>query len=107
VAEDELRQLHLFTGARADPSTPSASSAAGQARRRLRERLSEAMEAVNRRHGRDAVTLGGMPGTAENFTGAKAAFTRVPEPTDFDDLGERRIFPNPRPRPARLKPAKK
>ncbi len=101
VPEEELRQLHLFNGATADPTVPAASSPAEQARRKLRERLSEAMETVNRRFGRDAVTVGVMPGSVKDFTGAKVAFNRVPDRRDFEDLMERWLAPPVRTRPQR------
>jgi len=93
VPESELRQLSLFAPPGANPAAPSAHTAAAQALRQKRERLSEAMEAANQRHGRDAVTLGVMPGTVKHFTGAKVAFNRVPERHDFDDLKEHPLSP--------------
>lgn len=96
VPEDELRQLSLFSVTAADSSAPPASSAAEQIQRQRRERLSAAMEAANLRHGRDAVTLGVMPGTVKNFTGSKVAFNRVPDRRDFDDLLEKPSRPAPR-----------
>lgn len=86
VPEDQLRQMELFNNGAADPSAPAASDPAEQHRRKKRERLSAAMETANRRHGRDAVTLGVMPGTVREFTGAKVAFNRVPDRSDFDDF---------------------
>jgi DNA polymerase-4 len=96
VPEDELRQLSLFSVTAMDSSAPPASSAAEQIQRQRRERLSAAMEAANLRHGRDAVTLGVMPGTVKNFTGSKVAFNRVPDRRDFDDLLEKPSCPSPR-----------
>ena len=93
VPEDELRQLSLFTGSSHPATAPAASSAADLARREKRERLSAAMEATNRRFGREAVTLGGMPGTVKSFTGAKVAFSRVPERHDFEDWMEALLAP--------------
>ena len=103
VPEDDLRQLNLFNTTGAISSTPPAATPAEQARRKQRERLSEAMEAANHRHGRDAVTLGVMPGTVKEFTGAKIAFNRVPERRDFDDLMEHLLAPAP-PRPPETEP---
>jgi DNA polymerase IV len=101
VPAEELRQLELFS-ANAPAPVRRAEAEAADIRRQRRERLSEAMEALNRKYGRDSVTLGVMPGTAVNFTGAKVAFNRVPEVRDFEDLGERRAFS----RPARHRPAR-
>ncbi len=103
VPPDELRQLELFD-ARGQVSLPRAQAGVEDRKRQQRERLSEAMEAINRRFGRDSVTVGVMPGAARNFTGAKVAFNRVPEARDFDDLGERRIFPLSRTRPQPREP---
>ncbi len=54
--------------------------------RARRERLSAAMDDVNRRFGRDAVTIGLMPGAGSSFTGTKVAFNRVPERADFEEI---------------------
>lgn len=56
-----------------------------QEQRDARERLSLAMDEIIRRFGRDAITLGHMPGAANTFTGTKVAFNRIPEISDFDD----------------------
>jgi DNA polymerase-4 len=92
VPAEELRQLELFSETK--QGVPAAAVlAAREEKRRRREGLSEAMEQINGRFGRDSITLGTMPGTAKGFTGAKVAFNRVPEARDFDDLGERQVFP--------------
>ena len=45
-------------------------------------RLSQALDALNRRYGKDTVSIGPKAGLPE-FIGAKIAFTRIPEAEDF------------------------
>jgi DNA polymerase IV len=47
------------------------------------ERLSQAMDELNRRFGHDTVTLGLLSTQGKSFTGTKIAFTRVPEVREF------------------------
>lgn len=47
------------------------------------ERVSGLIETLNRRHGRDAVSLGVTPKTIAGFIGTKIAFSRVPEQEEF------------------------
>ncbi|KAB7646215.1 type VI secretion protein ImpB [Polymorphobacter fuscus] len=77
-------QHDLFQGASAPglfdgPSTPSAADAA----RRLA--LSVAMDKVNARFGRDAVTLGHDAAGASRSQGPRIAFTRIPELAEFHE----------------------
>lgn len=68
-------QLHLFdTGAAID---------AGSETRRLA--LSHAMDKVNRRFGRDAVTMGHDALGAARSSGPRIAFTRIPELAEFHE----------------------
>ena len=46
-----------------------------------RLRLSHALDALNRRFGKDTVTIGTTPDI--KYLGAKIAFTRIPEPEEF------------------------
>jgi DNA polymerase IV len=48
-----------------------------------RLRLSEAIDRLNLRYGRDAVAIGTAPQCMSRYTGAKIAFNRVPERKDF------------------------
>lgn len=97
VPADELRQLELFASD-GNAAAKNKSTDSRLVKQQQRERLSDAMEQINRRFGRDSVTVGAMPGAARGFTGAKVAFNRVPEIRDFDDLGERQILPRTRAR---------
>lgn len=75
VPAESLRQLELF---------PSVPDDAGRAEKpEVRLRLSHAMDALNRKFGRDTITLGLMPGQARQFTGTKIAFTRVPKREEY------------------------
>lgn len=47
--------------------------------------LSRALDSINRRYGRDTVTLGVQPRITVNYVGAKIAFTRIPEREEFLD----------------------
>lgn len=49
------------------------------------ERLSRALDTMNTRFGRNAVTLGPLTGGRLDAVGAKIAFGRIPEPTEFND----------------------
>jgi DNA polymerase-4 len=46
-------------------------------------RLSFAMDRVNRRFGQDTVSLGLLPRQGRSFSGAKIAFTRIPDLAEF------------------------
>ncbi len=47
------------------------------------ERLSRAMDALNRRFGRDTVLVGLLPEQGRSFSGTKIAFTRIPDREEF------------------------
>lgn len=47
------------------------------------EKISEAMDALNRKFGRDTVLLGMTAGKASASTGSKIAFTRIPDMEEF------------------------
>jgi DNA polymerase-4 len=48
-----------------------------------RQKISSVIEDLNRKHGRDAVTIGISPKTIAGFVGTKIAFSRVPEKEEF------------------------
>jgi DNA polymerase-4 len=47
------------------------------------ERLSEALDAINHRFGRDSVLVGLLPSQGRAFSGTKVAFTRIPDMEEF------------------------
>ena len=71
----QMNQLELF------PATPPTAGKGEQPGLKLR--LSQAMDECNQKLGRDAVTMGLMPGDGSSFTGLKIAFTRVPQRWEF------------------------
>jgi DNA polymerase-4 len=48
-----------------------------------RRRLCLAVDALNRRYGRDTVWFGENPDIRAPYTGTKIAFTRIPDPAEF------------------------
>jgi DNA polymerase-4 len=77
--------LHrLVNAAAVTPDLFASLSEAGELARRAR--LSAAMDALNRRFGRDTVTLGIPPEAAGlDYMGTKVAFTRIPEQAEFQE----------------------
>lgn len=75
VAQVELQQLELF----------APKYEAGEAPVERRQRLSQAMDDLNRRFGRDTVSLGMLPKSARGFSGTKVAFTRIPSKEEFHE----------------------
>lgn len=73
VAKVALQQLELF-----EPK-----HAPGEAPTERRQRLSKAIDDLNRRFGRDTVSLGMLPKSARGFSGTKVAFTRIPDNAEF------------------------
>ncbi len=53
------------------------------AARRKRERLCYTLDSINKRYGKDAVTIGVMPSYSRSFSGTKIAFTRIPDFQEF------------------------
>ena len=47
------------------------------------EKMSRALDAINHRFGRDAVSLGMMPKQSRDVSGTKIAFTRIPDVEEF------------------------
>lgn len=76
LSEAQAVQLGLFEAA------ASARDLAAEARR---ERLSGALDAVNRRFGRDAVTIGHDARGGTRSRGPAIAFTRIPELAEFNE----------------------
>ena len=78
VPDSSPEQLLLF------PDDSEAFSTLSQERREAFEVLSEAMDRVTSRYGRNALSLGLISRDGRGFTGAKIAFTRIPDAADFD-----------------------
>lgn len=47
------------------------------------ERMSQALDTLNHRYGRDTVSLGMLPAQGRSFSGTKIAFTRIPDIEEF------------------------
>ena len=45
--------------------------------------ISETIDYINSRFGRDSVTIGALPNDMFKFSGTKVAFTRIPEIKEF------------------------
>ncbi len=73
VSKVELQQLELFE-TRHEP---------GEAPTERRQWLSKAIDDLNKRFGRDTVSLGMLPKSARGFSGTKVAFTRIPDKAEF------------------------
>jgi len=48
-----------------------------------REKISEALDKLNKKFGRDTVALGMLPQESRHFSGTKIAFTRIPDKEEF------------------------
>ena len=48
-----------------------------------RESLSNAMDFINSKFGRDSIVIGNLPNEINQFSGTKIAFTRIPEKEEF------------------------
>lgn len=75
VSKEESQQLELF----------APKCEAGDASPERRQRLSEAVDLLNKRFGRDTVALGMLPKSARGFSGTKVAFTRIPDKAEFHE----------------------
>jgi DNA polymerase IV len=75
---DSPEQLSLF------PNEEPSFMPSSEAKRQACERLSNAMDSITERYGRQALTLGLTKQDGSSFTGTKIAFTRIPEKTDFE-----------------------
>ena len=49
------------------------------------ESLSEAMDTINSRFGRDSIALGNIPNQIQSFSGTRIAFTRIPDKKEFNE----------------------
>lgn len=47
------------------------------------ERMSQALDTINHKYGRDSVVIGMLPSQGRSFTGTKIAFTRIPDKQEF------------------------
>jgi DNA polymerase IV len=54
-----------------------------QSQQKKHDSISEAMDKVNKKYGRDTVALGIMPQQGRSFSGTKVAFTRIPDMDEF------------------------
>jgi len=75
VYQKELQQMELFGESRAANVAPT----------ELRQRLSKAIDELNKRFGRDTVAVGLVPKAARGFAGTKVAFTRIPDKAEFHE----------------------
>ncbi len=55
------------------------------ARRLAQVRLSQALDRMNHRFGRDSVLIGMLPSAGRGFSGTKIAFTRIPDREEFNE----------------------
>lgn len=53
--------------------------------RARRERLSQVMDEMNQKFGRDSISLGFAPDSVKVFSGTKIAFTRIPDMREFQE----------------------
>ncbi|MBY0407569.1 MAG: hypothetical protein K2Q01_07745, partial [Rickettsiales bacterium] len=47
------------------------------------EKMSDALDRINHRFGRDSVLVGMLPSQGKSFSGTKIAFTRIPDSEEF------------------------
>lgn len=52
-------------------------------KRQKAEKISQALDKINHRFGRDSVLLGMLPSQGKSFSGTKIAFTRIPDIEEF------------------------
>lgn len=52
-------------------------------RRAKAERMSQALDKINHRFGRDSILVGMLPSQGRSFSGTKIAFTRIPDMEEF------------------------
>ncbi|VAV99177.1 DNA polymerase IV [hydrothermal vent metagenome] len=48
-------------------------------------RLSMALDVINRKYGLDTIVTGGLPAPISDYTGSKIAFTRIPQKAEFHE----------------------
>ena len=75
VSKAEQQQMELFVEKRAVQVVPE----------EMRQRLSAAIDDLNKRFGRDTVAMGLLPKSARGFSGTKVAFTRIPDKAEFHE----------------------
>ena len=49
------------------------------------DRLSEALDVINKKYGLDTIMVGPLPENMSRYTGSKIAFTRIPEKAEFHE----------------------
>ena len=49
------------------------------------EKISQTMDNINSRFGRDSVILGQLPKKIKSFSGTRIAFTRIPDKQEFNE----------------------
>ena len=54
-----------------------------QKNKRKKKLISQTIDSINSRFGRDSVTIGALPSDMIQFSGTKVAFTRIPEIKEF------------------------
>lgn len=47
------------------------------------EKMSQALDKINHKYGRDSISLGMLPAQSKSFSGTKIAFTRIPDVEEF------------------------
>lgn len=73
----------LTYGAQLQPELIPALSEKESVFRAKAERMSQALDKINHRFGRDAVCVGMLPSQGRSFSGTKIAFTRIPDMEEF------------------------
>lgn len=77
----EVAETKARAAATATPHLPRLEDRAGS--REQREKLSAAMDALNRKFGRDTVMPGIVKTNKQDYSGTKVAFTRIPDMEEF------------------------
>lgn len=72
-------QLELF------PAPDPLGQCDGQERVERYDKLSDIMDRLNQRYGRDSIALGFVPDQVKGFSGTKIAFTRIPDMEEFKE----------------------
>ena len=54
-----------------------------QQNKRKKKLISQTIDSINSRFGRDSITIGSLPTDMIQFSGTKVAFTRIPEIKEF------------------------
>ena len=73
----------LYPKKSSQPSLLDALENTTQEMKRKKILLSETIDCINSRFGRDSITIGALPNDMFEFSGTKVAFTRIPEIKEF------------------------